>query len=113
MVLVITLVTSIVDRLQEQKTLLDELFEQAPDAVALVNGNDFICKGSEFGFPAPSPKAIARDSVAFLTASCFFIRAELRHCGARQSSFCFSDEPACPVCFGGGHFELERKIGKK
>ena len=44
MVLVITLVTSMVDRLQEQKTLLDELFEQAPDAVALVNGNDCVVR---------------------------------------------------------------------
>ncbi len=38
MVLVITLLTTMVDRLQEQKTLLDELFEQAPTAIALVNG---------------------------------------------------------------------------
>jgi PAS domain S-box-containing protein len=44
MVLVITLVTSTVDRLQEQKTLLDELFEQAPDAVVLVNGNDRVVR---------------------------------------------------------------------
>lgn len=34
MVLVVALLTSLVDRLQKQKTLLDELFEQAPQAVA-------------------------------------------------------------------------------
>jgi PAS domain S-box-containing protein len=44
MVLALTLATSLIDRLQEQKTLLDELFEQAPDAVALVNGNDKIVR---------------------------------------------------------------------
>jgi PAS domain S-box-containing protein len=44
MVLVLTLMTSMVDRLQEQRTLLDELFEEAPDAVALVNGNDKIVR---------------------------------------------------------------------
>ena len=44
MVLVLTLLTSMADRLQEQKTLLDELFEQAPDAVALVNGHDRVVR---------------------------------------------------------------------
>jgi PAS domain S-box-containing protein len=38
MLLVGTLVTSLVDRLQKQRTLLDELFEQTPQAVALMNG---------------------------------------------------------------------------
>ena len=37
MVLEITLLTSLVDRLQKQRALLDELFEQAPEAVALMN----------------------------------------------------------------------------
>jgi PAS domain S-box-containing protein len=37
MVLVLTILTIILDRLQEQKTLLDELFEQAPEAIALVS----------------------------------------------------------------------------
>jgi PAS domain S-box-containing protein len=36
MVLVLTLATSVIDRLQTQKTLLDELFEQAPQAVVLM-----------------------------------------------------------------------------
>jgi PAS domain S-box-containing protein len=36
MVLVAALLTSLVDRLQEQRALLDELFEQAPHAVALM-----------------------------------------------------------------------------
>ena len=37
MVLEIALLTSLVDRLQNQRALLDELFEQAPQAVALKN----------------------------------------------------------------------------
>jgi PAS domain S-box-containing protein len=37
MVLVVALLTSLVDRLQRQRALLDELFEQAPQAVALLN----------------------------------------------------------------------------
>jgi PAS domain S-box-containing protein len=37
MVLEIALLTSLVDRLQKQRALLDELFEQAPQAVALMN----------------------------------------------------------------------------
>ncbi len=44
MVLVITLLTTMVDRLQEQKTLLDELFEQAPTAIALVNGQELVVR---------------------------------------------------------------------
>jgi PAS domain S-box-containing protein len=37
MVLEIALLTALVDRLQKQRALLDELFEQAPQAVALMN----------------------------------------------------------------------------
>jgi two-component system sensor histidine kinase UhpB len=37
MVLVVTLLTSLLDRLQKQRSLLDELFEQAPQAVALLS----------------------------------------------------------------------------
>jgi PAS domain S-box-containing protein len=37
MVLVVALVTPFVDRLQRQRALLDELFEQGPEAVALLN----------------------------------------------------------------------------
>ena len=37
MVLAITLVTCLVDRLEKQRALLDGLFEQAPEAVALLN----------------------------------------------------------------------------
>ncbi len=40
MVLVLTILTSMVDRLQQQRTLLDELFEQMPEAVALVDGTE-------------------------------------------------------------------------
>ncbi len=56
MVLVITLLTSLADRLQEQRTLLDELFEQAPNAVALVDGQDRLVRVNReftrlFGYP--------------------------------------------------------------
>jgi PAS domain S-box-containing protein len=44
LVLVITLLTSTLDRLEEQKTLLNELFEEAPNAVALVNSHDSIVR---------------------------------------------------------------------
>jgi len=37
MVLVITLATCLVDRLEKQRALLDGLFEHAPEAVALMN----------------------------------------------------------------------------
>jgi PAS domain S-box-containing protein len=37
MVLIVALLTSLVDRLQKQRALLDELFEQAPQAVALLS----------------------------------------------------------------------------
>jgi PAS domain S-box-containing protein len=40
LVLVVTLLTSMVDRLEKQRALLDELFEQAPSAVALLNSRD-------------------------------------------------------------------------
>ena len=36
MIVVVVLLTSLADRLQKQKALLDELFEQAPQAVALM-----------------------------------------------------------------------------
>jgi PAS domain S-box-containing protein len=39
MVLGVALVTSLVDRLREQRVLLDELFEQAPQAVALMGAD--------------------------------------------------------------------------
>jgi PAS domain S-box-containing protein len=39
MLLVVTLLTSLIDRLQKQKALLDELFEQAPQAVVLMDGS--------------------------------------------------------------------------
>jgi len=44
MVLVITLLTSMVDRLQEKSSLLDELFEQSPSAVALLNAHDQVVR---------------------------------------------------------------------
>ncbi|HYY58133.1 MAG TPA: MHYT domain-containing protein [Pyrinomonadaceae bacterium] len=39
MVLVVALLTSVVDRLRKQRTLLDELFEQAPQAVVLMSAD--------------------------------------------------------------------------
>ena len=39
MVLVITLATSLVDRLWKQRALLDGLFEQAPEALTLIRGD--------------------------------------------------------------------------
>jgi PAS domain S-box-containing protein len=44
MVLVVALLTSLADRLQEQRALLDELFEQAPQAVALMNMDDRVVR---------------------------------------------------------------------
>jgi PAS domain S-box-containing protein len=44
MVLGGALLTSLVDRLQEQRALLDELFEQAPQAVALMNAEDRVVR---------------------------------------------------------------------
>jgi PAS domain S-box-containing protein len=44
MVLVVALLTSLADRLREQRVLLDELFEQAPQAVALMNMDDRVVR---------------------------------------------------------------------
>ena len=44
MVLGIALLTSLVDRLQEQRALLGELFEQAPQAVVLMNGDNRVVR---------------------------------------------------------------------
>jgi len=44
MVLEMTVLTSLVDRLAKQTALLDGLFEQAPDAVALMNGIDQVVR---------------------------------------------------------------------
>jgi PAS domain S-box-containing protein len=44
MVLAVSLLTSLVDRLQKQKALLDELFEQAPHAVALMGADDRVVR---------------------------------------------------------------------
>ena len=63
MVMVITLLTSTIDRLQERKTLLDELFEQAPNAVALVNSRDRVVRiNREFTriFGYTPPEALGR-----------------------------------------------------
>jgi PAS domain S-box-containing protein len=49
MVLVLTILTIVLDRLQEQRTLLNELFEQAPEAITLVNaGNRVVRVNREF-----------------------------------------------------------------
>jgi PAS domain S-box-containing protein len=44
MVLIVALLTSLVDRLEKQRALLDELFEQAPQAVALMNAGDRVVR---------------------------------------------------------------------
>jgi two-component system, NarL family, sensor histidine kinase UhpB len=44
MVLVVNLMTCLLDKLRKQKALLDELFEQAPEAVALMNQNDRVIR---------------------------------------------------------------------
>ena len=44
MVLVGAVVTALVDRLQERSALLDGLFEQAPQAVALMNGDNRVVR---------------------------------------------------------------------
>jgi PAS domain S-box-containing protein len=49
MVLTVALTTSLVDRLQKERALLDQLFEQAPQAVALTDpGNRVLRINSEF-----------------------------------------------------------------
>ena len=44
MVLIVAFLTSLVDRLQKQTALLDELFEQAPQAVALMSVDDRVVR---------------------------------------------------------------------
>jgi PAS domain S-box len=44
MVLIVSLLTTFVDRLQRQRTLLDELFEQAPQAVALMSSDNRVVR---------------------------------------------------------------------
>ena len=44
MILVVGLLTSLADRLQKQRARLDELFEQAPQAVALTTADDRIVR---------------------------------------------------------------------
>jgi PAS domain S-box-containing protein len=58
MVLLLTILTSIIDRLQTQRTLLDELFEQLPEAVALVDRNESVLRINRaftrtFGYTLP------------------------------------------------------------
>jgi signal transduction histidine kinase len=43
-VLIVAVLTSVVDRLQKQRALLDELFEQAPQAVALTTEDDRVIR---------------------------------------------------------------------
>src|ERR1700726_4572951 len=47
MIVVVVLLTSLADRLQKQKALLDELFEQAPQAVALMGVDHRILRGNK------------------------------------------------------------------
>lgn len=44
MILIVAVLTSVVDRLQKQRVLLDELFEQAPQAVALTTEDDRVIR---------------------------------------------------------------------
>lgn len=44
MVLIVAVLTTLVDRLQKQRALLNELFEQAPEAVALMTDDDRIVR---------------------------------------------------------------------
>jgi len=63
MVLIVALLTSFADRLQKQRSLLDELFEQAPQAVALMTVDDRIVRvNSEFSriFGYSSQEAVGR-----------------------------------------------------
>jgi PAS domain S-box-containing protein len=63
MVIVVALVTSFVDRLREQRALLDDLFEQAPQAVALMAGDGRIVRvNREFSqlFGYTSHEAVGR-----------------------------------------------------
>jgi len=58
MVLGITMLTCLVDRLQEQRALLDELFEQSPQAVALLNADNRVVRVNReftriFGYTPP------------------------------------------------------------
>jgi len=58
MVLALALLTSLMDGLEEQRALLHELFEQAPEAVALVNLDDLIIRVNReftrlFGYTPP------------------------------------------------------------
>jgi signal transduction histidine kinase len=56
-VLIVAVLTSVVDRLQKQRALLNELFEQAPSSVALTTEDDRIIRVNReftrvFGYPA-------------------------------------------------------------
>jgi signal transduction histidine kinase len=56
-VLIVAVMTSVLDRLQKQRALLDELFEQAPQAVALTTEDDRVIRVNReftrmFGHPA-------------------------------------------------------------
>jgi PAS domain S-box-containing protein len=60
-VLLVALLTSLADRLQRQKVLLDELFETAPQAVALTTAGDRIVRVNReftrlFGHPAAAAR---------------------------------------------------------
>ena len=44
MVMLATVVTGLVDQLQKQKNLLDELFEQAPQAITLVDRDGMVVR---------------------------------------------------------------------
>ena len=61
MVLGVAVVTSLVDRLQEQKALYDELFEQAPQAVVLLDTGDRVVRVNReftrvYGYSSPEAR---------------------------------------------------------
>ena len=64
-VLEVALLTSLVDRLQKQKVLLDELFEQGPQAVVLLNHRQVVRVNKEFTqiFGYTSQEALGRDLI--------------------------------------------------
>jgi len=77
MVLVVALLTALVDRLQKQRVLLDELFEQAPQAVVLMSADNRVVRVNRgftrvFGFS--SPETLGRSLVDLIVPDEF--RAE-------------------------------------
>jgi hypothetical protein len=57
----VTLFTCMVDRLQKKQTLQDQLFDQAPDAVALASTEDLVIRGTAITFlPTPLKQSLRK-----------------------------------------------------